>query len=116
MKLKEDLSEYHETIGDLFPRISASEAWERYSLSKDQIAFFKENGYLANVKILESESQINTLLQELDEIKEPSHPRNHLFYEFHTNESSDPNAVLFHSLGHWRITSGFHDVLWNPAF
>jgi ectoine hydroxylase-related dioxygenase (phytanoyl-CoA dioxygenase family) len=47
---------------------------------------------------------------------EPAHPGHHLFYEFHTNESRDPNAVLFHALGAWRITPGFHDVLWNPAF
>lgn len=116
MKLREDLSEYHETIGNLFPKISARDAWEKYRLSNEQVEFFNENGYLANVKILENDDQINSLLKELDEIKEPSHPRNHLFYEFHTNESSDPNAVLFHSLGHWRITPGFHDVLWNPAF
>jgi ectoine hydroxylase-related dioxygenase (phytanoyl-CoA dioxygenase family) len=24
--------------------------------------------------------------------------------------------VLFHALGAWRITPGFHDILWNPAF
>ena len=116
MKLKEDLSEYHETVSNLFPKTSARDTWEKNKLSKEQVEFFNENGYLANVKILESDDQINSLLKELDEIKEPSHPRNHLFYEFHTNESSDPNAVLFHSLGHWRITPGFHDVLWNPAF
>ena len=32
------------------------------------------------------------------------------------NDSTDPDKVIFHSLGHWRMTPGFHDVLWNPAF
>jgi ectoine hydroxylase-related dioxygenase (phytanoyl-CoA dioxygenase family) len=45
-----------------------------------------------------------------------NHPNHHLLYEFHNNESSDPGKVVFHSLGHWRLTPAFHDVLWNPAF
>ena len=53
---------------------------------------------------------------ELKEIINPDYPANHLFYEFHSNESADQNTVLFHALGAWRITEGFHDILWNPAF
>ena len=113
--MKSDLSLKHEMITDLFPQVSGEEAWEKYKLSNEQIEFFHENGYLHGIKLIE-ENQVNQLLQELDAIKEPAHPGNHLFYEFHSNESKDPNAVLFHSLGHWRITPGFHDVLWNPAF
>jgi ectoine hydroxylase-related dioxygenase (phytanoyl-CoA dioxygenase family) len=45
-----------------------------------------------------------------------SHPANHLFHEYHSNESKDPNAVLFHALGAWRTGPAFHDVLWSPAF
>jgi ectoine hydroxylase-related dioxygenase (phytanoyl-CoA dioxygenase family) len=39
-----------------------------------------------------------------------------LFYEYSSNESADPSRVLFHALGAWRITPGFHDILWHPAF
>jgi ectoine hydroxylase-related dioxygenase (phytanoyl-CoA dioxygenase family) len=113
--LNEDLSLHHELLTDLFPQLPAAEAFEKYKLSAEQVAFFNENGYLANVKLIE-DRQIEQLRRELDEIKEPAHPKNYLFHEFHTNESKDANSVLFHSLGHWRIAPGFHDMLWNPAF
>lgn len=115
MRLNEDLSQHHSPVSDLFPSISAEEAWEKYRLSDDQVNFFREFGYLSGIKLLD-DHQVASLNKELDEIKEPSHPGNHLFHEFHTNESANPDHVLFHSLGHWRITSGFHDALWNPAF
>jgi ectoine hydroxylase-related dioxygenase (phytanoyl-CoA dioxygenase family) len=47
---------------------------------------------------------------------DPNHPGHPLFYEFHSNESGNPDTILFHSPGHWRITKDFHDYLWNPAF
>jgi len=114
MNFKSDLAEYPEKVSDMFPGINKNDL-EKYKLSSDQVAFFNENGYLSGIKVLD-ENQVDQLNKELDEIADPSHPGNYLFYEFHTNESSDPNSVLFHSLGHWRITPGFHDILWNPAF
>jgi ectoine hydroxylase-related dioxygenase (phytanoyl-CoA dioxygenase family) len=115
MKTTADLAEFHHPVSSLFPASVSREDRERYKLSADQIDFFKTNGYLANIKLL-SDEQIDQLTRELDEIKEPTHPQHHLFYEFHSNESANPDKILFHSLGHWRITPGFHDVLWNPAF
>lgn len=110
-----DLSTCHELVADLFKMPNTSSEWEQYKLDNDQVEFFNEYGYLANVKLLE-EWQVERLNNELQEIADPAHPGDDLLYEFHSNESSDPNAVLFHSLGHWRITPGFHDIIWNPAF
>ncbi len=113
--MKKDLSEYHRLVGDLFPEMTPEEAWERYSLSQEQLSFYEENGYLSHIPLLE-EHQIEVLRGELEALRDPGHPSHALFYEFHTNESPDPSKVLFHSLGHWRIGPGFHDVLWNPRF
>jgi len=110
-----DLSKIHQLVSDLFRYPTTPAEWEPYRLTDDQIAFFKEQGYLSNIKLLE-EWQVAALNEELAAIIDPHHPGNDLFYEFHSNESADPNAVLFHALGAWRLTPGFHDVLWNPAF
>lgn len=110
-----DLSTIHKPVSDIFHSPVTREAWEQYKLSKDQIDFFNENGYLANVKLLD-EKQINSIKSEIEELADVKHPGHHLFYEYHSNESSDPSTILFHALGAWRITPALHDVLWNPAF
>ncbi|HET8735042.1 MAG TPA: phytanoyl-CoA dioxygenase family protein [Pricia sp.] len=115
MKAVKDLAEYHHPISDMFERPKTPEEWEKYKLTDAQVAYFHEYGHLSDIKVLE-EWQVASLNEELAEIADPDHPLHHLFYEFHSNESEDPDLVLFHSLGHWRITEGFHDVLWNPAF
>ncbi len=106
-----DLSEYHRPITTLFNTDSP----EHYRLTSDQVEFFHTNGYLARIPLL-NEEQIETLRLELAGLIDPNHPGNELFYEFHTNESTDPSTALFHALGAWRIAPGFHDLLWNPAF
>jgi ectoine hydroxylase-related dioxygenase (phytanoyl-CoA dioxygenase family) len=110
-----DLSTRHEPVSDLFPRPRRPEEWERYRLTAEQVAFYHENGYLAGVQVLD-DRQVDALLKELATLVDPAQPGNSLFYEFHSNESTDPATVLFHALGAWRIMPGFHDLLWNPAF
>ncbi len=110
-----DLSKQHQPISKLFKWPEKQSEWDQYRLSPEQLDFFREYGYLSNVKLLE-EWQVEKLNEELAEIADPAHPAHELYYEFHSNESADPNAILFHALGAWRISVGFHDVIWNPAF
>ena len=110
-----DLSEHHELITKVFKWPSGADAWNQYRLTNDQIDFFHVNGYLAGIRVLNDE-QIAVLRHELAELIDPNHPGHDLFYEFHSNESTDPLTVLFHALGAWRISPAFHDLLWNPAF
>lgn len=111
----EDLSRVHELVSDLFKWPSPDEAWERFRLTDEQVRSYHENGYLSGVRLLDSE-QVDQLRRELDEIIDPDHPKHGLFYEFHSDESKSAETTLFHALGAWRITPGFHDILWNPAF
>ena len=115
MSTIKDLADYHQSLTELFKQPQSKGEWEQYRLSDEQVAHFHEYGYVSEIKLLD-ENQIDFLNEQLAEVMNPNHPAHHLFYEFHSNESNDPNSVLFHSLGHWRIAKGFHDVLWNPAF
>ena len=109
---KHDLSRLHEPAGTLFSKPSALEPLE---LSDEQVRSYHENGYVAGIRVL-TDAQIEALRAELAGFLEPGHPGFDLWHEYHTNESSDPDTVLFHALGAWRITPGFHDLLWNAAF
>jgi ectoine hydroxylase-related dioxygenase (phytanoyl-CoA dioxygenase family) len=109
-----DLSLHHSPITNLFQRPAHGKEWNHHRLTNDQIEFFNDNGYLAGVRLVNDE-QIEVLRRELAKLIDPKHPGHKLFYEFHSNESSDPSKVLFHALGAWRISAEFHDLLWNPA-
>jgi ectoine hydroxylase-related dioxygenase (phytanoyl-CoA dioxygenase family) len=110
-----DLSTRHDLVGDLLQLPKRPAEWNRYKLSDEQVAFYHEQGYLAGVRILDDE-QIAKLRAELAAFFQPQHPGHELWYEYHTNESAQPDKVLFHALGAWRIRPGFHDILWHPAF
>jgi ectoine hydroxylase-related dioxygenase (phytanoyl-CoA dioxygenase family) len=107
-----DLSNYHQPLTEIF---SDPENLGDCALSAERREFFHENGYLAGVKILD-DAAIEILRGELKKLMDPIPEAQKLFYEFHHNESEDPDKILFHALGAWRISRAFHDVLWSPRF
>ena len=111
----DDLSAYHYPLTGLFPKPSTREEWEKYRLNESQVEFYQEHGYVSGIRILD-ERQVDALVEELAALTDSTQPARKLFYEYHSNESTDPAKVLFHALGAWRVAGGFHDVLWNPAF
>ncbi len=111
--MKKDLAEIHDLITDIFSWPANEDELNKYKLTDEQLNFYKENGYIAGIQVLNSK-QIELLESELSEFIQPGYS-NDLFYEFNSNESMDSTRTLFHALGAWRISKGFHDILWNPA-
>jgi len=107
----DDLSRYHHPLTQLF----VSDDPQRYRLSEEQVRFYHEHGYLAGIRLLNDE-QLAVLRSEVAELVDPAHPGHELFYEFNANESADPQRILFHALGAWRIKPALHDLLWHPGF
>ena len=109
----QDLSVEHRPISSLFPEVN-NRTMAEYALHPEQVAFFREHGYLSGIRVLSGE-QVEALRLELSGLLHASPEVRELFYEYNSNESTDPNHVLFHALGAWRIAPGFHDLLWHPA-
>ena len=86
-----DLSLHHKPIGDLLRSANAELA--RFSLTKEQLAFFHEHGYLSGIRIVD-DRQVETLREELAQLTDPAHEGNELFYEYHSNESGNPDGAL----------------------
>lgn len=113
--MSEDLALIHQPMGELFQPPQTVLDWNAFRLDDDHVQQFERDGFIAGIPIL-NDQQISVLRAELSEMIDPEHDGRELFYEYHSNESDNPDTVLFHALGAWRVRPGFHDMLWNPAF
>jgi len=111
----EDLSTKHHLVSDLFRWPTSPQEWNSCRITNHQVHSYHQNGYVAGIQML-TDDQVETLRAELDALTNPAHPGLDLLYEYNSNESTDPATTLFHALGAWRVSPGFHDLLWNPAF
>ena len=92
---------------------STPDGWAANRLTDAQVAHYNEHGWVSGVRIL-SQAQVDALLADVDQIA-AGHEARGLLYEYHSNQSGDPNAVLMHALGQWRLTPRFHALAYHPA-
>ncbi|MDI3319823.1 phytanoyl-CoA dioxygenase family protein [Pinibacter soli] len=110
-----DLANYSNPVSGLFNQPTTPEEWKQYMLTEEQVKSFQENGFLSGIRIL-TEEQVDILNNELVKLQAVSPEEKELFYHYESNESMDPQKVLFHAIGGWRVTPGFHDIIWSPAY
>ncbi|MBO9620556.1 MAG: phytanoyl-CoA dioxygenase family protein [Niabella sp.] len=110
-----DLANYDHPLSGLFDEPRTLPEWEPYILSEAVVRSFEETGFISGIKILTNE-QVNVLNSELATLQVATPEQRKLFYHYESNESEDPDKVLFHAIGAWRATPGFHDLIWSPAY
>ncbi|SMO49510.1 Ectoine hydroxylase-related dioxygenase, phytanoyl-CoA dioxygenase (PhyH) family [Solitalea koreensis] len=110
-----DLAIHSSPMSSLFEQPKNAKEWEQYMLAEEQIASFSNNGFVSGIKIMTDE-QVDILNEELLRLHSLNTEEKGLFYHYESNESEDPEKVLFHAIGAWRVTPGFHDLIWSPAY
>ena len=109
-----DLSELpdHMNTGFLGPRASGA-ALAALGLSQAQVDRFACDGFVGTDVPILTHTQLEQLRDELDALVDETNPPPNveLLHELHYNEAEGSGSVLFHCLGHWRISPGFHDIL-----
>lgn len=104
----------HEYAGDLFPRLSSLADRDRFALSDEAVAFYRENGYTKGPKVLD-DTQLAALREGLEAIRNGSNERIGELYEVDDAWKKDPEKHVFHFLGAWMIDEAFHDILFHPG-
>ncbi|XP_076438394.1 L-proline trans-4-hydroxylase-like [Babylonia areolata] len=109
-----DWSTVHEATGELGSKITSPEQWRKYQWPAERVDQFFKDGFVSNVPVL-STSQCDRLLEDYRFFMgEEQHPGMEMMYEHHSNQSHDPDNVLMHALGQWRLTRLFHDLVFLP--
>ncbi|XP_041373791.1 phytanoyl-CoA dioxygenase, peroxisomal-like isoform X2 [Gigantopelta aegis] len=110
-----DWSTVDQPIGELFTPIEDKSAWSDFLLSDQQVAQFWKDGFLSNIRLL-SEEQCDRIIADYKYFigSDEKHPGMEMMYEYSSNQSGDPDNVLMHGLGQWRLTKLFHDLIFLP--
>ncbi len=96
-----------------FPRAPSSEDLKRYELTEEQVAEYRENGFLTGVSVLAA-GQVEELARRLELIRKGLREHMDRLYEVEAEYLARPDEVVFHFLGAWLVDPWFHDIIFSP--
>jgi hypothetical protein len=88
----------HGYLTDAFPRAGSTEELKRYELTPEQVASYRDNGFLTGVNTL-SFDQVTELARRLELVRSGLHEHMDSLYEVEADYLERPNEVVFHFLG-----------------
>ena len=100
--------------GRLFPKAPKESEQKVYELSRRQIDFFKQNGYLTPHKIL-SAAQVELMREGLSRMIEEDYPRQRELIGLDTKAGLSKGQHMIYFQGAWLVEEAFHDILYHPA-
>lgn len=100
-----DLSEFHHSINETVDDRSFQ------VLSRNALDFYNEYGFVVCEQAIGAE-RLERLRKDLAEMMSTDFKHDGRFYEFHSNEAEN-GGVLFHTLGAWRVSPAFHDLVFH---
>lgn len=110
----ESYKDWHQPIGDLFPRAASESERAKFRLTDDEVRSYQERGFVRGRRVLD-ERQLDRLREGLERIRHGRNPRTGELYEIDDDYKRAPQDNVFHFLGAWMIDEAFHDILFHPA-
>jgi ectoine hydroxylase-related dioxygenase (phytanoyl-CoA dioxygenase family) len=98
----------------LFPSLGSRRDAERYRLDEAQVAAFRENGYVAGIRVLEG-AALDAVREAVERLRARTSPSIELLYEVEKDYYRDPARNAFHCLGGWLLEPALHDLVFHPA-
>ncbi len=96
--------------GTTFPKLKTRADADAYKLTPDQLANFKQNGFVHNVSILSPE-QVTRLRDGLEDIVQRRNPRSSELL----GEAKETSGPMTYFQGGWMIDETIHDLVFHPA-
>jgi hypothetical protein len=96
--------------GRVFPRLTKRSELAEFELTPAQVASFRENGFVHDVRIL-SDAQIERIRQGLEDIVQRKNPRATELL----GAPTDPASPMTYFQNGWIIDEAIHDLVFHPA-
>ena len=100
--------------GSLFPQVDSRDKLASFEVAADKLSFYREQGYLPNIKVLDK-VQLEALLQGMHDMTADDYPRRKELSGLDGYGNLHAGTRMIYFQGAWLVNEAYHDVIYNPA-